>query len=463
MGISVNDIASFVVNSLVIVGGIGVFAIALLYANQDKMLYIPNPPGFPKEPRSNPRGFSSPSEWTRRGRRCKHKTDPQSIPYEEHFLETSDGKKIHVWLLLQDNSMDVPTIIYFHGNAANMGLRLKNVAEMYAVTGANILMMDYRGYGSSEGVPSEKGLNIDASTVLLFACTHPKLKGSPMVAFGRSLGGAVSLSLSSNHPTLVDGIILENTFTSVAEMVDVLMPWVARLKHLVLRIGWHSDRVIASLSQPILFISGDSDQLVPPSHMTSLYHHATKTTLKDFYSVLGGTHNDTWEVGGMEYYKKISDFLKRVVEKREREREKEKEEEKEREKGRLLNGKEEREREEGSGNISNDMDNERERERKREKDMTVIDTASLPAEKEREREEEKERERETYEGSGCVSGEEREREREREEKTIEREREEKIIERGNEKQDAINETKRDDEEESEQCIIPTMGRDFRVT
>lgn len=83
-----------------------------------------------------------------------------------------------------------------------------------------------------------------------------RLTNSRKIAFGRSLGGAVSVALAHRYPDLVSGLILENTFLSVASMVDVLMPQVAAFKRLVLRINWDSDVKIQDLKQPILFISG---------------------------------------------------------------------------------------------------------------------------------------------------------------------------------------------------------------
>ena len=94
-------------------GIISVLAL-LLYSNQDRLLYIPNPPGFPQKPTDNTSPFRSPGEWTVKGKRS-HGTD--SIPFEEEHLLTSDGKLIHTWLMLQKNSNNVPTLIYFHGNA----------------------------------------------------------------------------------------------------------------------------------------------------------------------------------------------------------------------------------------------------------------------------------------------------------------------------------------------------------
>ena len=170
--------------------------LGLLYTYQDNLLYHPAPPGFPRTVAENPPGYQSPSEWSKNGnRRRKDSASEDAIPFEDYYVTTDDGKKIHVWLLLQENSENVPTLIYFHGdiesqviescsfpanpnptagNAGNMGLRLKNAALMYALCNINIIMMDYRGYGSSEGTPTEKGLMLDSLAVLDFAKSHPK-------------------------------------------------------------------------------------------------------------------------------------------------------------------------------------------------------------------------------------------------------------------------------------------------
>lgn len=113
----------------------------------------------------------------------------------------------------------------------------------------------------------------------------------------------MSVSLASRHPSKVHGVILENTFLSISAMVDKIMPFFIRIfKPLVLRIKWNSDEAIPQLQCPILFISGDSDELVPPQHMKQLHDLAVNSQHKDFYTVFGGQHNDTWEKGGKDYY-----------------------------------------------------------------------------------------------------------------------------------------------------------------
>jgi len=279
--------------------GLGFVVGALLYVYQDKLLYFPTPPGAPVKPEDNPHKMRSPAEWR--------------LPFEEKLLETKDGCTIHTWLMLQPDSKRRATLIYFHGNAGNMGFRLPNAHDMYKITGLNVLMMDYRGYGKSTGTPSEEGLNVDAELVLNYALQHPALAGSPLIAFGRSLGGAVAIALAEKFPEAIRAVVVENTFLSISSMVDTLMPLVSIFKPLVLRIRWDSDVKIQKLKQPIMYISGDSDELVPPLHMKKLHELATSSTHKDFYRVLGGTHNDTWVVGGSTYYKRLKEFVSNVL------------------------------------------------------------------------------------------------------------------------------------------------------
>jgi len=96
----------------------------------------------------------------------------------------------------------------------------------------------------------------------VFLVTIIRLDPNTIIVFGRSLGGAVSVSLACRHPAKVSAVILENTFLSIAAMVDVLMPFVSSVKNLVLRIGWNNDVRIQQLAQPILFISGNVHSLL---------------------------------------------------------------------------------------------------------------------------------------------------------------------------------------------------------
>ena len=143
-----SSVVSWLTLGTKVVGGIVLTLLAILYTNQEKMLYMPNPPGFPRTPHENPTGYQSPATWGPNGRMLNPSTGLQDhIEFEEQFVKTEDGFNLHTWLLLQPNSENTPTLIYFHGNAGNMGFLLKNAALMFAIAKINILLMDYRGYG----------------------------------------------------------------------------------------------------------------------------------------------------------------------------------------------------------------------------------------------------------------------------------------------------------------------------
>lgn len=147
---SLNSIFGWDWLGLKVAGGAVVAALFLLYRNQDSLLYFPNPPNFPKIVSDNPKYFRSPDEWSTQGIPLEYsKTSAKPIPFENVEVKTPDGAILHCWLLLQETSGSSvpPTLIYFHGNAGNMGFRLRNAAEMYGRAGINVLMVDYRGFG----------------------------------------------------------------------------------------------------------------------------------------------------------------------------------------------------------------------------------------------------------------------------------------------------------------------------
>lgn len=237
------------------------------------------------------------------------------IPFESHKIPCADGVSIHAWLLVRDQnrSNQLPTIVFFHGNAGNIGLRLPNALEMMQFLNANVLMVEYRGYGDSDSVaPSEAGLKLDAEAALRFILNHPGIDAASIFLFGRSLGGAVAFHLAryaEERQLPVAGVIIENTFTNIADMVDQLMPLIAPLKALVLRIRWDSLSIVPSLNVPVLYLAGARDELVPHSHMIALHKSTTKSRLNKFHTIQDGTHNDTWMHGGQEYWEAFRSFM----------------------------------------------------------------------------------------------------------------------------------------------------------
>ncbi|KAF8522495.1 Alpha/Beta hydrolase protein [Hysterangium stoloniferum] len=214
-----------------------------------------------------------------------------SFNFEDLKLDTPDGIKIH--------------LIMFHGNAENMSGELSWAYFVYAHCKCNIMMISYRGFGESEGKPSEKGRPV-------FSAPGLRAEDSPynIILYGRSLGGGIALDLAARNPHLIRGIILENTFVSVRRVIKDKMPSLAPFRFLCNQ-RWENATAIRKLPPTIavLMLSGLRDQVIPPAHMKELWDIAktsglTNTTWKEFPY---GKHSDTADCSG--YMEAISEFL----------------------------------------------------------------------------------------------------------------------------------------------------------
>jgi abhydrolase domain-containing protein 13 len=188
---------------------------------------------------------------------------------------------------------------------------------MYNKLQANVLLVEYRGYGDSDdATPSEKGLRLDAEGALQFITGHSEIDRNRVFLFGRSLGGAVAFHLgqyAERNSIPLAGIMVENTFLSISRMVDHLMPMVAPFKALILRIGWNSYEIAPTLKTPVLYLAGAADQLVPHLHMLELFKASGESsTCARLHVVKKGTHNETWVQGGQRYWDAILNFINEV-------------------------------------------------------------------------------------------------------------------------------------------------------
>lgn len=171
-------IGSSIYNLSLVIAGLIVTALVCLYLFQDKMIYQPNPitVNLPT-PDLNPPGYRNPAE--------------RNIPYEDVYITTSDNIKIHTWLMKRPES-NAATIIYFHGNAGNLGFRLDIYEQLYKSIKVNVLAVSYRGYGFSEGKPSELGIYIDTDAIIKYILGS-QVNPKRIYLFGASLGGAVAI------------------------------------------------------------------------------------------------------------------------------------------------------------------------------------------------------------------------------------------------------------------------------
>ncbi|KAK5112912.1 hypothetical protein LTR62_003734 [Meristemomyces frigidus] len=234
--------------------------------------------------------------------------------YEELMLPTPDGETISAFLIRPENKSNSRpvTIISFHGNAGNVGHRLPIARVLARDLTCTALMVEYRGYGLSTGTPNEKGLAIDAQTALDYVRQREDLKGNKIVVYGQSLGGAVSIDLVAKNKGTGDikGLILENTFLSIAKMIPNIMPMAQYLTPLCHEY-WKSEEAITQITDvPVLFISGLQDEIVPPSHMKQLFR-LCKSKAVMWKELPNGDHNSSVAEPG--YFQFVEEFIRKYV------------------------------------------------------------------------------------------------------------------------------------------------------
>lgn len=235
-----------------------------------------------------------------------------SLPFENLFIKARDGTQLHMFLVKQTNEVygQVPTLLFLHGNAGNIGHRLLNAKGLHASVGCNVALLEYRGYGRSDGSPSEEGMYLDAQAGLDYLHTRVDLATDKIIVFGRSLGGAVAVELASRsqNKERIAAILLENTFTSIPEVARVVFPF-RFIKYIPVwfyKNQFKTKRKICRLSQPTLFLSGLEDKLIPPKMMSDLFT-TCGAPLKKLARFPMGTHNETWT--SPDYYQTINYFL----------------------------------------------------------------------------------------------------------------------------------------------------------
>lgn len=221
-------------------------------------------------------------------------------PAEDVFLEASDGVRLHGWYAPAPEGR--PTLLWFHGNAGNLEYRRDMFQRLRAMP-AGVFLLDYRGYGRSEGKPSEEGLYRDARAAWewLAARTPPRR----IVVFGKSLGSAPACELACRVPC--GGLILQSAFTSAPDMAWRVLPlfparWFMRTK-------FDNLSKIPRVACPKLFLHSRSDEIVPFAMGERLFAAAGDPKEAAWFD--GAGHNDLWIVREREYYDRMARFLDR--------------------------------------------------------------------------------------------------------------------------------------------------------
>ncbi|KAK2462787.1 hypothetical protein APHAL10511_005178 [Amanita phalloides] len=328
---SVPSLENFAKGALATVATVSAIGVGLLYYGQGYLIY---PSAFPPGARTE---VPRPTDY--------------GLPYEDLPLKTPDGVTLGCYLLSLRRSLAAthsdyikpeavanyetdeefaasrPTVVMFHGNAGNHGHRIPLARVFLLNMRCNVLMVSYRGYGLSEGSPSERGLCVDAQTALDYLTSHPIFSKNKIILYGQSIGGAVAIDLASRNTDKISALVLENTFTSLPKLVPHALPMLGPLAFLCHQ-KWDSLSKIPLIppTTPILMLSGAKDELVPKEHMRILWEAIAKRGAKKteggseyktgleraaYKEFAEGNHNDTCIQPG--YWQSVIEFVGDVI------------------------------------------------------------------------------------------------------------------------------------------------------
>ncbi len=208
----------------------------------------------------------------------RYKENP---PREEVWLKTDDGETLNALFF---PGMSNYVVLYFHGNAGDLS-GWQFIAEDLAETGLNLLILDYRGYGKSTGMISEKGFALDADASLRYLIDEKRFREAEIIIYGRSIGTGVAVDLAQNRS--IRGLILEAPFSSLGKLANEKLPFF--FPSLYLRSKFDNLKKMEKIRCPVAFVHGTADTLIPAAHSRIL--HEAYSGKKTLVLVPNGDHN----------------------------------------------------------------------------------------------------------------------------------------------------------------------------
>ncbi len=255
--------------------------VGFMYLGQEQMLYLPGVPG--RDLVSTPEDIG--------------------LEYDSVEIMTEDGVRLHGWHVHADDPR--ATVLFFHGNAGNISHRLDSLRIFHELD-MDVLIIDYRGYGQSEGSPSEEGLYRDAEAAWRYLTRERGVEPERIIAFGRSLGGAVAARTAAHLP--VGGLILESTFTSVPDLGAKLYPWLP--VRWLSRLDYDARAFVEATEVPVLVIHSVDDEIVPYEQGRVLYQTAGE---RGSFLEIRGDHNTGFLRSRERYMEGMERFLESLT------------------------------------------------------------------------------------------------------------------------------------------------------
>jgi hypothetical protein len=264
---------------LIAAASVYVLLALMLFLFQDRMVFLSNLPGRALTATPQNAGFD----------------------YEDVTLETSDGLKLHGWYVPAAQARGV--VLFLHGNAGNISHRLDSIA-VFRELGLDTLIIDYRGYGRSEGKPSERGTYLDAEAAWHYLVDTRGVAANRIIFFGRSLGGAVVAWLATQYRPAA--VIIESSFSSALDMARKLYPFMP--VRLITRLEYPVSEYVSRLRCALLVIHSRDDEIIPFTMAEAIYDSAAepKSLLE-----IWGDHNNGFLLSRDRYLSGLDEFIQK--------------------------------------------------------------------------------------------------------------------------------------------------------
>ena len=216
------------------------------------------------------------------------------------YWMSDDGVKTHGWFL--ENPQSSKVLVYFHGNAGSIAGRYPWALQLMNA-GVSVLMVEYRGYGRSEGEPSEDGIYRDAEAVWQWLVNTKKVVPENIVLYGKSLGGGPATELASRYPA--GALVLQSTFTSIPDMAKRVLPWVPKF---LIQTQFDNEKKLKAVKSPTLLIHSRADDLIPFEHSVRNANAANQLVAHLAFDGYG--HNDLVAGEGAAIVEAISNLVR---------------------------------------------------------------------------------------------------------------------------------------------------------
>ncbi len=225
---------------------------------------------------------------------------------ERISVVTSDSIALQGWYLPPNptpkQGTAAPGVIWFYGNMETVE-GIAPVLRYFRPPGIAVLALDYRGYGSSGGEPTEQGVYLDAEAAWEYLARRPAIDSTRIAVYGRSVGSAVALYLAMERP--VRAVILDSPFTSGRDMADVHYRFLPRS---LLRLALDNIGRAERLTVPLLVFHGVEDRIAPIEMGRAVAQAGRAEALIE---IPDAGHNDTYSLGGAMYVTRFHEFLQR--------------------------------------------------------------------------------------------------------------------------------------------------------